>query len=97
MTAWHPKTSFRRLGGIGWTLGLMTGKSRGVSTVALLVFSFPILPSKSFSLISKLKLNPHKKQRSLIKSISFPPTRVCGYRCRFNVILDNEVCSISFF
>jgi hypothetical protein len=39
-------------------LGLMTGKSSGVSTVPLLVFNLPILPSKSFSLISKLKVKP---------------------------------------
>ena len=43
------------LGGISWMLGLITGKRSGVSTVPLLVFSLPILPSKSFSFISKLK------------------------------------------
>jgi len=42
-------------------LGLMTGKSNGVSTVAVLVFSLPILPSKSFSLISKLKVKPKQE------------------------------------
>jgi len=39
----------------------MTGKSNGVSTVAVLVFSLPILPSKSFSLISKLKVKPKQE------------------------------------
>ena len=45
-------------------LGLITGNSSGVSTVPLLVFSLPILPSKSFSLISKLKVKP--KQEALL-------------------------------
>jgi hypothetical protein len=49
---------------MGWMLGLITGKSSGVSTVPLLVFSLPILPSKSFSLISKLKVKP--KQETLL-------------------------------
>jgi hypothetical protein len=34
----------------------MTGKSSGVSIVAVRVFSLPILPSKSFSLISNIAL-----------------------------------------
>jgi hypothetical protein len=41
---------------MSWMLGLITGKSSGVSTVPLLVFSLPILPRRSFSFISKLKL-----------------------------------------
>jgi hypothetical protein len=58
MTAWKPKVSLSFLGGMGWMLGLITGNNNGVSTVPLLVFSLPILPSKSFSLISKLKVKP---------------------------------------
>jgi hypothetical protein len=42
-------------------LGLTTGKSKGVSTTPLLVFNFPILASKSFSLTSKLILKPKTK------------------------------------
>lgn len=34
-------------------LGLITGNNKGVSTVPLLVFSFPILASKSLSFVSK--------------------------------------------
>jgi hypothetical protein len=49
------KTSFSRCGGTGCRDGLMTGNRSGVFIVPLFVFNLPILPSKSFSLISKLK------------------------------------------
>jgi hypothetical protein len=58
--AWHPKTSLSRLDDIGWLLGFMTGKRSGVSTVALRVFSLPILPSRSFSFISNMLLKEVK-------------------------------------
>jgi len=58
MTAWNPKVSLSFCGGIGWMLGFITGNSSGVSTVPLLVFNLPILPNKSLSLISKLKVKP---------------------------------------
>jgi hypothetical protein len=58
MTAWKPKVSLSFWGGMGWMLGLITGNRRGVSIVPLLVFSLPIRPSKSLSLISKLKVKP---------------------------------------
>jgi len=71
-------------GGMGWMLGLMTGNRSGVSIVPLLVFSLPILPSKSFSLISKLKVKPthqtlrtykkpypQKRQRFILRGIQF--------------------------
>ena len=45
-------------------LGLITGKSNGVYTVPLLVFNLPILPSRSFSFVSKLKVKP--KQEALL-------------------------------
>ena len=64
MTAWKPNVSLSFRGGMGWMLGLITGNRSGVSTVPLLVFSLPILPSKSFSLISKLKVKP--KQEALL-------------------------------
>jgi hypothetical protein len=44
---------------MGWILGLITGKRSGVSTTADLVFSLPILPSRSFSFISKLKMKAY--------------------------------------
>jgi hypothetical protein len=43
-------------------LGFITGKRSGVSTVPLLVFSLPILPSKSFSFTSKLKYGDLNKK-----------------------------------
>jgi hypothetical protein len=36
-------------------MGFMTGNKSGVSTVALLVLSLPILASRSFSFVSKYK------------------------------------------
>lgn len=51
-------------------LGFITGNSRGVSTVPLLVFSLPILPSKSFSLISKLKVKPKQDAVLPYKKVS---------------------------
>jgi hypothetical protein len=54
------------LGDTGWMLGLITGNKSGVSTVPLLVFSLPILPSKSLSLISKLKVETNNKSAKVI-------------------------------
>jgi hypothetical protein len=48
----------------------MTGKRSGVSTVPLLVWSFPILESKSSSLISKDNVKPRpEKPNTHIKNI----------------------------
>jgi len=58
ITARNLKVSLSLRGGIGWMLGLMTGNNSGVSSMPLLVFSLPILPNRSFSLISKLKMKP---------------------------------------
>jgi hypothetical protein len=48
------RIGYESFGGMGWMLGLMTGKSSGVSTVAVLVLTFPILPRRFLSLTSKI-------------------------------------------
>ena len=48
-------------------LGFITGNNRGVSTIPLFVFSFPILPSKSLCLISKLIYQSYQTASKLIK------------------------------
>ena len=77
ITAWKPNVSLSLLGAIGCMLGLITGKSSGVSTVPLLVLSLPILPRRSFSFISKLKVKPtqeallaYKKFRLIFHSVT---------------------------
>jgi hypothetical protein len=67
MTAWKPNRSLSFWGGMGWMLGLMTGNSSGVSIVPLLVLNLPILPSKSFSLISKLKVKTKQETQLAYK------------------------------